>query len=46
MQQKIFIVSTLNGRELRVLKLSIDLGITVKRKRSNIDPQMFSNLAI
>ena len=43
-QQKVFIVSTLNERQLRVLKLPIDLEITVRREKSNIDPQTFSHI--
>ena len=43
LQQKVFIVSTLHGKQLRVLKIPIDLEITVKRDES-LDPNLFSRI--
>lgn len=43
-QQKTFIVSTLNGGQLRVMKLPIDLEITVKREKSKLEPELFSHI--
>ena len=43
-QQKVFIVSILHEKQLRVLKLPIDLEITVKREESKLDANLFSRI--
>ena len=44
-QQKVFIVSTLHGKQLRVLKIPIDLEITVRRvQESKLDPNLLSRI--
>jgi len=43
-KQKVFVVSTLKESLLRVLKLPIDLEITVKREDSKIDSSLFSHI--
>ena len=43
-QQKVFIVSTLHEKQLRVLKLPIDLEITVMREESKLDANLFSRI--
>lgn len=43
-KQKILIVSTLVEKQLRILKMPIDLEITVKRAMLNIRPNVFSQI--
>ena len=43
-KQKVLIVSTLVERHLRILKLPIDLEITVRREQSKIHPNLFSHI--
>ena len=43
-EEKVFVVSTLTGRRLRVLRLPIELGITVKREKSKIKLNLFSQI--
>lgn len=43
-KQKILIVSTMVEKQLRILKMPIDLEITVKRAKLNIHPNVFSQI--
>ena len=43
-KQKVFIVSTLVERHLRILTLPIDLQITVRREKSKIHQHVFSHI--
>lgn len=43
-QEKVLIVYTLYEKDLRVVKVPIDLEIRVKRKTSKLDPKMFTEI--
>ena len=44
MQEKVVIVYTLYEKELRVVKVPIDLEIRVRRKTSKLDPKLFTEI--
>ena len=43
-KEKVLIVSTLTGKDLRVVKLPIDLEIRVKREDLKLDPKLFAEI--
>ena len=43
-QEKVLIVSTFYGKDLRVVKVPIDLEIRVRRKTSKLDPKLFTEI--